>query len=260
VAWAPGFDAARAPAPGDRVYAFAERLLIVREDGEIPRAADLPGFDQELFIGELDGGGCFAATVEAAPPGTTAIGLREVFATMPAQEAVVAGRAIQTLEWETDHRYCGRCGTATEPAGDEAARACPHCGATYYPRISPAVIMLVTRGDAMLLATRAGGTGFYSTLAGFVEPGETLEEAVVREVREEVGIEVGNVRYFASQPWPFPSQLMVGFTAESAPGELRLEETELGDAQWYGPDDELPPIPPPFTIARQLIDAFLARR
>lgn len=250
VAWLPGFDAAREPQPADRVYAFVERKLLVGPDG-VPRAAELhaPG---ALYVGELDGAGCFAAALDAVPDGLTQLGLRDALAELP--DAAVAGRAIQTLEWERDHRYCGRCGSATEPAGSEAARACPGCGATYYPRISPAVIMLVTRGAELLLARRVGGS-FWSCLAGFVEPGETLEEAVAREVLEEVGLEVAAVRYFGSQPWPFPGQLMVGFVAEAAPGELRLDDAELEEARWYGPDDELPPIPPPFTIARRLIES-----
>lgn len=248
--WLPGFDETRRPGPDDRVFAFSDRRLIL---GGIPAAA------RAVFIGELDGRACFAAELAQVPPGAEAIGLRDALATLEAEEAALAGRAIQILEWERHHRYCGRCGAETNPAGGEAARTCPDCGSAYYPRIAPAAIMLVTRGEEVLLAARPGGQ-FFSCLAGFVEAGETLEQTVVREVREEVGLEIDDVRYFGSQSWPFPSQLMVGFTAEWVSGEIALDEAELGEAHWYGPDDVLPPIPPPYSIARALIDAFLARR
>jgi NAD+ diphosphatase len=231
--------------PGDRVFGFADGRLVLLDEP----------VDGALYVGDLDGRAAFAARVDAAE----GIGLREALATLPEDEAVLAGRASQLLDWDRDHRFCGRCGTATEPAGHEAARRCPNCGLSVYPRISPAAIMLVARGPEILLARRPGGA-FWSTLAGFVEPGETLEQTVVREVREEVGLDVADVRYVGSQPWAFPGQLMVGFTAEWQAGDIAVDRTELHEAQWFGPDDELPPIPPPFTIARRLIDGFLGRR
>jgi NAD+ diphosphatase len=135
---------------------------------------------------------------------------------------------------------------------------CPACGLLAYPRLAPAMITLVTRGDRALLARGVQwNVPMYSCVAGFVEPGESLEGAVVREVREEVGIDVTNVRYQGSQPWPFPHSLMLGFRAEHADGEIVCDATEIADAGWYG-RDELPMIPPGISIARKLIDAWIA--
>lgn len=171
---------------------------------------------------------------------------------------LVAGRAVQLVEWARTHRFCGRCATPTEMQPNERAMKCPACGLLAFPRLAPAMITLVTRGaDEVLLAR---GVAFrapmYSCLAGFVEPGESLEDAVIREVREEVGIEVGNVEYRGSQPWPFPHSLMVGFRAEWVSGDIVCDPTEILDAQWYT-RDSLPPIPPRISIARKLIDAWL---
>jgi NAD+ diphosphatase len=167
-----------------------------------------------------------------------------------------AARASQTLEWALAHAFCGRCGSPTDYSATELARTCPACGAVYYPRITPAVIILVRKGPEVLLARgRRFGPRFYSLIAGFVEPGETLEQAVEREVREEVGIEIREIKYFDSQSWPFPSQLMVGFTAEFASGSLSINESELSDARWFR-IDELPPdidIPTTFSISGRLI-------
>lgn len=166
------------------------------------------------------------------------------------------GRALQLLSWQRDHRFCGRCGLATELADSGKALACRRCNHSCYPRLSPCVIVAVGRGDELLLASAKGRrAAFYSTLAGFIEPGETAEEAVVREVREEVGIQVCNVRYFSSQPWPFPGQLMLGFYADYVGGELVLAPEEIDDAGWFG-QHNLPPIPPKASISGQLIHGF----
>lgn len=251
MAWQPLYDPAAEPGDDSRLLLFA--------DGRVALAAGRPA-GEALHVGSLDGAQVFAARAEgAAPEGART--LRELFAEGPDELAAAAGRAAQLLEWDATHRFCGRDGSPTERGGDELVRVCPVCGSTYYPRISPAVIMLVEREGRLLLARRAGAPrprAMYSCLAGFVEPGETLEEAVAREVLEEVGVEVEDVRYVASQPWPFPSQLMVGFTARWAGGELRVDERELGDAQWWDPRD-LPQVPPPYTIARTLIDGVVAR-
>jgi NAD+ diphosphatase len=245
VGWEPGFDAERRPARGDRVYGVGAAGVVLLDEP----------VEGALYVGELDGRPCFAARLEREG----AIPLREALATFPADEAALAGRAVQLLDWQRDHRFCGRCGAETVAAAHDASRVCPRCGLSVYARISPAAIMLVARGDALLLARRPNGA-FWSCLAGFVEPGESLEQTVVREVREEVGIEVGEPRYFGSQPWPFPGQLMVGFTVEWAAGELAVDGTEIAEARWFGPADELPPVPPPYSIARALIDDAVRRR
>ena len=165
----------------------------------------------------------------------------------------LTGRAAQLLDWERDHRFCGRCGEPMAPAGTERAMACASCNTLLYPRIAPCVIVLVTRGEGLLLARNARfPRPMFSTLAGFVEAGESAEETLRREVREEVGVEVGDMRYFGSQAWPFPNQLMLGYFAEYAGGDIRPDPAEIAEADWFLPD-RLPPVPPPSSIAGQLI-------
>ena len=167
-------------------------------------------------------------------------------------------RAAQLLNWWNTHRYCGRCGQQTVTEGTEAARVCPACAHTSYPRISPCVIVLVHREEELLLARSPRfTTGMYSTLAGFVEAGESVEETVRREIFEEVAIRVKNIRYFASQPWPFPDQLMLGFFAEYESGEITIDEVEISDAGWYH-YRTLPMIPGEGTIAGRMIRHWLA--
>lgn len=184
--------------------------------------------------------------------------LRALAATLDPALFGVVGRAMHAADWLTTSRFCGRCGTKTAPLEGERAMACPACGLHIYPRISPAIITLVRKGPLALLASNAKFPGaFYSTLAGFAEIGESLEETLVREVHEEAGVKVKNVRYFGSQPWPFPNSLMIAFTAEWDSGEINIDPKELSDAKWFSVD-ELPLIPPPLSIARQLIDAWIA--
>ncbi|MEM1114046.1 MAG: NAD(+) diphosphatase [Pseudomonadota bacterium] len=169
----------------------------------------------------------------------------------------LAGRASQLLSWERDHQFCGRCGSPMEADGGERAMHCPSCGFINYPRIAPCIITLVTRGEEMLLARAANfPIEMYSTLAGFIEAGENAEECLAREVQEEVGIEVGGLRYFQSQSWPFPNQLMLGFFAEYRSGEIKVDGEEIIDAGWYTADN-LPTVPPPASISGQLIRAHI---
>ncbi len=194
------------------------------------------------------------------PVGHRFVPLRSLHALVSAGDWTLAGRAVQIVEWARTHRFCGRCGQATEQAHGERAMRCPACKLLSFPRLSPAVIMVVHRGDEVLLAHgRAFPTPIYSALAGFVEPGESLEEAVRREVREEVGVDVGALQYFGSQPWPFPNSLMLGFYAEWSHGEIVIDPAEIVDAQWFHIDD-LPPIPGSMSIASQLINGFISGR
>jgi NAD+ diphosphatase len=184
-------------------------------------------------------------------------GLRMLAGMLEAELFSVVGRAMHTCDWLTTSRFCGRCGSPTKRKESERCMECPACGLATYPRISPAIITLVRKGDLALLASNAKFPGvFYSTLAGFAEIGESLEETLIREVKEEAGVDVKDVRYFGSQPWPFPNSLMIGFTAEWESGEIVIDETELSDAKWFAAD-ALPVIPPPLSIARRLIDAWI---
>ncbi len=172
---------------------------------------------------------------------------------------MLAGRAVQIVEWGRTHRFCGRCAAATEWVDGDRSTKCPSCGLMFYPRLSPAIITLVHRGPEVLLGRgKLFPVPMYSALAGFVEPGESLEQCVRREVKEEVGVDVGHVRYQSSQPWPFPNSLMLGFEAEWESGDIVIDETELADAQWFR-IDELPNIPGPISIAHRLITRYIDR-
>jgi NAD+ diphosphatase len=185
--------------------------------------------------------------------------LRQVYGLLEEDLFVLGGRAVQIVEWDRTHQYCGRCGSRTHTKETERAKVCPQCGLHNFPRLSPAIIVAVERGDEILLARSAHfPQGMFSVLAGFVEPGETIEECVVREVKEEVGITVGNIRYFGSQPWPFPHSLMLGFTAEYVAGELKLDPTEIAEAGWFRAD-ALPSIPGRISIAGRLIKWFVEK-
>jgi NAD+ diphosphatase len=219
------------------------------------------------FVGIVDGEAWWAVDVppDADDPSYgAAVDLRNFYGMVPEHHWLAAGRAVQIVEWARTHRFCGRCGEPTvEADGGERAMRCERCGLVAFPRLSPAMITLVTRGEPgpdqlALLARGVQWTApMYSCLAGFVEPGESLEAAVAREVHEEVAITVRNPTYFGSQPWPFPNSLMIGFTAEYDSGEIECDPTEIADAAWYRRDD-LPMIPPGISIARRLIDAWVA--
>ncbi|MDB5057133.1 MAG: diphosphatase [Chloroflexi bacterium] len=245
-------------------FAFQEdKLLVLHSDGEI-RLPDLEQLElsptRRHYLGALGGQGCYVVEIAgnvALPDNTSLEGLRGLFGRLDEDLFGVAGRALQIVTWDRTHQFCGRCGSPTELVPGERARKCPVCGLTAYPRISPAVIMQVTKGDQILLARGLNfAEGMYSTPAGFVEPGETLEEAVAREIEEETGVIVDNIRYFGSQPWPYPHQMMIGFTASWAAGEIQIDPNEIADAQWFN-RRSMPHIPPRMSISRRLIDDYL---
>lgn len=250
-----------------RWYVVRRSELLVSDDDDHPGLppAELGvavGEDPPVFVGLDNDVACWAVGADPgadAPAGWTWQPLWAIGMARAKDQFLLAGRAVQLVEWGRTHRFCGRCGAATEVVAGERARRCPDCGLTAYPRLAPAVIVLVRRGERALLAAGRGFPGgMRSALAGFVEPGEDLEEAVRREVAEEVGVTLGEVRYVGSQPWPFPNSLMVGFEAEWASGELCPDGVEIVDAGWYDRDD-LPPIPPPMSIARDLIDRWVVQ-
>ena len=213
-----------------------------------------------LYLGQLAGVPCWAAEASAgaeAPPGMRWEGLRALFSVLEDAHFALAGRAIQLLDWDRSHQFCGRCGTPTQAKADERARVCPACAQTAYPRIAPAVMALVRRGRQVLLGRSPHfPPGMYSALAGFVEPGETLEQCVAREVAEEVGVRVRDTAYFASQPWPFPHSLMIAFVCDWEAGEIRARQGEIEAADWFDVL-QLPKLPSKISIARRLIDAVV---
>jgi NAD+ diphosphatase len=236
---------------------LARALTIQVRGGEVLVVDDEPTGDA-LYLGALGDIACWAVDADGDGEIDGLLPLMALHGRVDEARWTLAGRAVQLVEWARTHRYCGRCGTATEVMDRERARRCPACGLLAFPRLAPAVITLIHRGDEVLLARgRAFPIPMYSCLAGFVEPGEDLEQAVRREVGEEVGVTLGQLRYFASQPWPFPHSLMIGFTAEWASGDIVIDEDEIVDAQWYTAD-AMPTIPPGLSIARTLIDAWLA--
>ena len=214
-----------------------------------------------LYLGVLGGIRCWAAEAPAdAPPppaGHAWEGLRTLFSVLDDAHFALAGRAIQLVDWDRSHRYCGRCGAPTEAKAEERARVCPACRLSAYPRIAPAVMALVQReGEILLGRSPHFPPGMYSALAGFVEPGETLEQCLAREVEEEVGVQVSRIRYFASQPWPFPNSLMIAFVCDWIGGEIRPQAGEIEDAKWFNVL-QLPKLPSRISIARRLIDAVV---
>jgi NAD+ diphosphatase len=217
---------------------------------------------REIYVGVLDGIHCYAAEVGESPNPPDDMefhGLWALHGRLDETFFGVAFRAIHTIEWDRTDQYCSRCGSKNRFKNDERAKECTQCGYVSFPRISPAIIVLVEHdGKALLARSPRFKEGLFSTLAGFVEPGETLEEAVRREVKEEAGVDVKNIRYFGSQPWPFPDSLMIGFTAEYAGGEIEIDDNEILDARWFTAED-MPEIPGKISISRALIDNFLEK-
>jgi len=244
-----------------------DKVLVHQESAEqatIPLLKDFAELELPIlrrhYLGRL--GECHCFTVEVPigvglPAGMRFEGLRQIYGQMNETLYSLAGRALQIVDWDRTHQFCGRCGSETRTHLTERAKECPQCGLLHFPHLAPAIIVLIQRGREVLLArARRFETPMYSTLAGFVEPGETLEEAVVREVKEESGITVKEIQYFGSQPWPFPHSLMIGFTANYATGEITPSDGENVDVRWFTADS-LPQLPGKLSIARKLIDWFI---
>jgi NAD+ diphosphatase len=247
-------------------FTFDNGHLLTKVDADrirIPDSADLEALQispsRKLYLGSLDGQPCYAGALEqrgAFNSNFKLNHLRALFGMIPDTIIWIAGRANQLLYWHLTHRYCGKCGHITEDKTGERAKVCPRCRHLNYPRLSPAVIVAILKGNQILLArNRKYKAPIYSVLAGFVEPGESLEECVEREIKEEVGITVQNVCYFGSQPWPFPDALMIAFVADYAAGQIAVDGSEIIEAAWFS-KDKLPQLPPKISIARQLIDWF----
>ena len=251
---------------GGKWFVVDPATNVLLDDGEIPVGPEPPVESEAVhLLGLNDGRPVWAVEVADGvdiPVGGQWLHLRRLHGSIPEPEWALAGRAAQIVGWDRDHRFCGRCGMPTEPLISERARTCPTCRLQAFPRLSPAVIVLVERDDgrALLAWGRQFPGRFFSALAGFVEPGETLEEAVGREVKEEVGVDITDIRYYGSQPWPFPHSVMIGFTARYLSGEIQPQESEIVEAGWYRPDD-LPPVPQSrLSIAGWLIDDWVRRQ
>lgn len=260
--------------PPDR---FAERALwfvcdrgriMVSEDPVLPPLPEVDspeGLGLEglpaLYAGRVDGRHCYALALDEearVPSGYYLEDLRRLIGQLDDSLFAMAGRAMQLVTWHRNHRFCSRCGTPTMAADGNRAAACPSCGYTQYPRITPCIIVLVTRGETALLARAARfPRPMFSCLAGFMEPGENAEHAVHREVFEETALCIGGLRYHSSQSWPFPHALMLGFRAEHREGEIQVDGEEIVEAHWWH-YSELPPVPPQGSIARALIDDWVA--
>lgn len=245
---------------------FTNKLLVKKADGSytIPYVRDLYQLNTQpvrtQYLGLLQGKPCYSAELaseEPVPEGMEFVELRALYDFITEDLFLLAGKAYQIVSWDQTHQFCGRCGSATGDLSGERAKICPKCGFISYPRICPAVITAIRKGDQLLLAhARHFKEGMYSLIAGFVEAGETLEEAVRREIYEEVGISVKNIRYWSSQPWPFPNSMMLGFTAEYDSGDIKVDGVEITDANWYGIDN-LPGLPSEVSIARKIINWWM---
>jgi NAD+ diphosphatase len=263
----PHFVPLHVPRPGPREHIFVFRggaLLVRAADLALPDEATCIALGVPLAearaVGVLGEHYCRAAWIDttAADPGNGFAfrPLRSLFGAVDEHLLAVAGRAFQIAEWARTHRFCGACGGPMEALVGERCMRCTRCGHAAYPRISPAMMVLVKKGDAILLARNvASPTNRFSALAGFLEAGESAEDAVHREVFEEVALRVRDLRYFASQSWPFPHSLMIAFTAEWQSGEIDPDPREIAEARWFGPGDPLPEFATGVSISGDLIRA-----
>lgn len=261
----------------DELWAAPQTRVLVVSDGEtlvddagtrlVTVAPDDAPPGERYYLGRGDGGAFFAvrSALPEALDGARPAGLREIGTTLDDQEAGVVVHAVALERWHATHQHCPRCGTPTEVVHGGSQRDCPADGSSHFPRVDPAVIMLVYADDGRCVLGRQAvwPAKRFSVLAGFVEPGEALEHAVAREVEEEVSLRVDDVRYVASQPWPFPSSLMLGFTARVVGGELAVDERELADARWFSKAELTAALadgslllPPPVSIARRLVETW----
>lgn len=248
-------------------FIFIGNALLLERDGDNYRvpccsAPPLPLKDwtPQQELPPLDGISCLACRVDLPPADSShwvSMGLRETWNVLPFQFYNMAGKAYELIYWDSNTKYCGFCG-APMKRDTPISKKCTHCGKEVWPQVSPAIIVRIRKGDDILLvhARNFRRSEMYGLVAGFVETGETLEDCVMREVKEEVGLDIQNIRYFGSQPWPYPCGIMIGFTADYAGGELQIQQEELSHARWFN-RHQLPPIPDKMSIARRLIDDYI---
>ena len=233
-------------------YIFHHQQLLVDQNLQLPKVEKLASdllftHDEQVIARDL-------LAEEPIPEGLQLVPIRQLITSWSKEQFLQASRAVQLLEWRRNHKFCSHCGHPTEVHPTEYAMVCPSCRYHQYPRVNPCIITVITRGDDEILLAKSvhNKTNMYGLIAGFVEVGETLEEAVQREAFEEVGLRLKNVEYMSSQPWPFPSNLMVAFRAEYESGEIKLQEEEIADAQFFK-IDQLPEIPFKGSIAHSMI-------
>lgn len=250
-----------------------EGKLIVKNDKEglevIPRTEETCIINKEesnsIYLGRYMGVQCYCMEIKESAIKAEELelnnfalkDLRSLLPVLDEEEFMLCGRAVQILDWDINHQYCSKCGSKNKDKVGERAKQCISCGQLYYPRISPAIIVAVVKEGKILLAHNKNfRNDVYSVIAGFLEPGENFEQCVMREVLEETGIKTKNIKYFGSQPWPFPNSLMVAFTAEYLDGDVKPDGVEIDSAGWFQ-KNELPSIPGKGSVARKLIDWFL---
>lgn len=246
------------------VFCKDELLLEQQEDGtySVPLSEEPPTeikpWTTLLRVTPLNGVDVRAYNLPAPTPEGTFCPLRQSYYKLPLELYLKAGKCAELLYWDQNTRFCGVCG-GTMKFHTDISKRCEHCGKEVWPQLATAIIVRITRDDEILMARARNFRGdFYGLIAGFVETGETLEEAVVREVHEETGLEIKDIRYFGSQPWPYPSGLMVGFTAHYAGGQIHVQREELKNVAWFH-REHLPKLPEKLSIARQLVDDWLAQ-
>lgn len=254
----------------DNTYWFifnSDKLLVEIVEGKvsIPTAKNVEELGiipiSKQYLGTLNGDNCYAVNINSNEVKNNMCFklLRSLYDGLDEDIFLLAGKAVQIVKWEETHKYCGRCGSPTDNLKGQYAKVCPKCGFISYPRISPAVITAVIKDGQILLAHNKSFAGnMHSLIAGFLEPGETLEECVQREIFEEVGIRVKNIKYFSSQPWPFPNSLMVGFVAEYESGEISVDGEEIVKADWFKSFEAIE-LPSKVSIARQIIDWYIEK-
>jgi NAD+ diphosphatase len=259
----PGVDPVIEKSGNDRMFIFRDRKILIRKtDGVIPLRSEISSSEEYFssihFIGSLGNEGCYTCRLGDTdiPTGYAFEDLRKIYMKSSSEWKPAISTAVMVADWDKNHVHCGRCGAKTELDRGERCRKCPSCGHSVFPRISPAIIVAIIKDGYILLAHNKNFTSpIYSLIAGFVEAGEYLEDTVRREVLEETGLTVSNIRYFASQSWPFPDSLMIGYTADYASGEITVDE-ELSDAGWFNRKN-MPEIPSHGSISRRIIDWFL---
>lgn len=245
----------------DVLFIFRDNGILVAERSEqvrLPIASEINLNDSDnASVFRLEGGWALSASSlkdQSISRELQFRPLRDTLTRFAIPIAKDAALGAQLVNWSVAAQFCGTCGNRLEFAEKQVAKFCPKCSKHVYPQLSPVVITLIRRGREILLI-KSRQRSYFSCVAGFVEPGESLEECIRREVREETGLEIRNLKYFGSQPWPFPNNLMVGFTADWVAGEIKREESELSDARWFDRDQLPDELPPKSSISRQLIDS-----